>query len=395
MHVIVERDALAPALDALSKVIGRTTIIPILSNVLIQADGTSSLRLCGHALDFWMSVTIKAEVSLPGEITVPADTLRSIVKGVMAGAQISLNTKTKSGRTELRAGRSLYKLDSIPAADFPPMDADTEGRAKVAEIPLTSADAKTLLDRPRFAIGHDKSKAFFHGVFLHPRDGRLWGMGSDGYRMYGTSIPLPTGTEAMPHNAGRPGVLLPEYALDGIVRALEAGGTLAVDESKFVARGAVITFSGKYLDLAYPDMWRVITPRDGARRAVADRNDIARAVTRLLAVNTKAQPAIKVDWKEGDEDMRLTAANSERGEGEEFVPLFERAQGNHSAECRAQFVSDVMSAADGELIEYVSTGHSLNIWLADPKDLDTVSCLAEVSPKHAAADDDAEASDAA
>lgn len=395
MHVIVERDALAPALDALSKVIGRNTVIPILSNVLIEADSDSSLRLSGHALDFWMSVTIKAEVSTPGEITVPADTLRSIVKGVAAGAQISLNTKAKSGRTELRAGRSNYKLESIPATDFPPMDNSANSKGRVAEIPLSAADAKTLLDMPRFAIGKGKDRVFFNGIFLHPRGGRLWGMGADGYRTYATSIPLPDAAATMPHNAGRPGVVLPDYALDGIVRAMEAGGTLLIDESKFVARGAQITFAGKYLELAYPDVWRVITSRDGARRAVADRNDIAHAVTRLTSVNTKAQPAIRLSWQDGDEEMRLSAANSERGEGEEFVPLFEPAKGSHDSECRAQYISDVMSACAGEMIEYVSTGQSTNIWLADPQDRDTVSCLAEVTPKHAEGAAPVEASDAA
>ncbi len=388
MHVIVERDALAPALDAVSKVAGKANVIPILANVLLQAEA-GTLRISASNLDVWMTLSILAEVKKRAAITVPADALRTIVRGVSAGAQISL--ALKGDRLEMKAGRSTYRLGTLPAADFPHMEAEPQGRC--GTIDLSGADAKALLERPAFATSKDETRIFLQGVFLHVADGRLRSVATDGKRLFGSSIPAPPGAESMPmHDAypgAYPGVILPAFALDGIVRALEGGGKLTVDGHKFIATGNRMSFSGKLIDGIFPDYSRAVPPRQTACRAVMDRVEMMEATRRLAVVAGKANQNILVSWREGEEEARLSGTNIDKGEGEEFVRLREPAAGNYAREWRAEYLTQQAAALSGEFVELAHDIAQMGAWVADPNDADTLSIAAPMAPKSAEAVDDA------
>ena len=65
MKVTVERAALLKSLGHVHRVVERRNTIPILSNVLLRADG-EGLRLKATDLDMEVTETIPAEVAEPG-----------------------------------------------------------------------------------------------------------------------------------------------------------------------------------------------------------------------------------------------------------------------------------------------------------------------------------------
>lgn len=397
MNVIVERDALAPALDALSKVIGRSKTIPILNNLLFEAND-NKVTITAHALDYWMSVDVPAQVQLPGEITVLSDTLRSVIKGVAAGAQVSLTTKGE--RAELRAGRSRYVLPSLPAADFPPYKYTFDNAAAVFD--LDGEQAKILFERPSFCTSNEETRAYLGGVYLHLIGDRLWSAATDGKKAYAAFVPAPAGADALPRALGRDasskgshGVIIPDTALDNIVRALATGGTVTVDANKVMAQGKAIAFGAKLIDGTYPDFWRIVPKREAPYRMLADRCDFSAAIGRLLAVSAGKAPKVRLMWSAGDDEARLTLGSAEKGEGEEFVSLFEPASGDHTAEYDPNFLMAILGAGKSERVEYTFQEHSIAAWIADPADLDTVCVVANFTPLHAKGAAPAEASNAA
>ena len=71
MRVTLERSNLLKSLNHVHRVVERRNTIPVLSNVLMKADG-ASLRLKATDLDIEVVETLPAEVETAGGTTVPA-----------------------------------------------------------------------------------------------------------------------------------------------------------------------------------------------------------------------------------------------------------------------------------------------------------------------------------
>ena len=104
MKVTIERSALVKALGHVQSVVERRNTIPILSNVLLQADG-GALMLTATDLDIEISETAPADVARKGSTTVSALTLYEIVQRLPEGAQVRLELIQDEGRTCAPSGR--------------------------------------------------------------------------------------------------------------------------------------------------------------------------------------------------------------------------------------------------------------------------------------------------
>ena len=103
MQVRVERAAFLKALAHVQSVVERRNTIPILSNVLLEADA-DGLKLMATDLDLQIVERVEARTDAPGAITVAAHTLFDIVRKLADGAQVEL--KLADGRLAVAAGRA-------------------------------------------------------------------------------------------------------------------------------------------------------------------------------------------------------------------------------------------------------------------------------------------------
>ncbi len=112
MKVTLERGALLKALGHVHRVVERRTTIPILSNVLVAAEG-SSMLLKATDLDLEVTERLPADVGQPGATTLPAHILYEIVRKLPEGAQVSLE-----GRRRRRAIALAFRPFALSAPGF-------------------------------------------------------------------------------------------------------------------------------------------------------------------------------------------------------------------------------------------------------------------------------------
>src|SRR5262245_36011638 len=98
MNLTIERAALLKALSHVQSVVERRTTIPILSNVLLRAEG-GRLALSATDMDLEIVEGVAAQVKSDGRTTAPAHTLYDIVRKLREGSQVEL--ETLSGRNEM------------------------------------------------------------------------------------------------------------------------------------------------------------------------------------------------------------------------------------------------------------------------------------------------------
>ena len=105
MKLTIERASLLKSLAHVQSVVERRNTIPILSNVLIEAEG-DSLRLTATDMDLTVVETVGAGVGQGGATTAPAHTLYDIVRKLPDGSEVSIEVAGDSGRMTLTAGKS-------------------------------------------------------------------------------------------------------------------------------------------------------------------------------------------------------------------------------------------------------------------------------------------------
>ena len=301
MKIIMERSDLLKALNHAQGVVERRNTIPILSNVLLEAT-SGGVRLTATDMDLVMVDTTTASVEVEGSVTTSAHTLHDIVRKLSDGAQVKLEQEPGSDILMVESGRSNFKLQTLPASDFPSMD---EGGLDV-HFDIAAVDLRDIIDGTRFAISTDETRYYLNGIYFHVAEGSLRGVATDGHRLAQLQINAPAGAESMP------GVIIPRKTVLELRKLIdETDDTIAVSLSenkiRFAFGGAVLT--SKLIDGNFPDYEKVI-PQGNHKTMELDCRAFAGAVDRVSTISAEKMCAVKIGISTGNVELSATSADS-------------------------------------------------------------------------------------
>ncbi|WP_333586610.1 DNA polymerase III subunit beta [Phenylobacterium sp.] len=362
MKLTIERAALMKALGHVQSAVERRNTIPILSNVLLSAEGE---RLTFSATDLDLEIIDEAfaQVDQPGQITAPAHTLYEIVRKLPEGADVSLSFTGEDPRLTVQAGRSRFNLPVLPAGDFPVMSADgLSGRIGVDVNELIR-----LIDKTRFAISTEETRYYLNGLYLHViNDGgiqKLRAVATDGHRLALAEMPAPEGS------VGAPGVIVPRKTIGEARRLLDDAGEqidlqLSPQKVRFELGGAALT--SKVIDGSFPDYARVI-PKDNDRILRVDNKLFAKAVDRVATISAEKSRSVRMAIEPGR--IILTVRNMEAGQAVEEI------EADYSGEAfelsfNARYILDVTEQISAEEAEFRFGGPNDPALVLDPGDGD-------------------------
>ena len=339
MKFSVERSALLKALSRVQSVVEKRTTIPILSNILIGAEG-AQLALCATDMDLEIVDAVPASIGESGSTTVPAHTLYDIVRKLPDDSTLNIAMNEGKNSMTITAGRSTYKLGCLPREDFPEMT--TSKAANSFAVPASTL--RNLLDRTRFAMSTEETRYYLNGIYLHVADEAgdavLRAVATDGHRLARFQVPLPSGA------AGMPGVILPRKAVLELRRLLdEAGNDIQMDVSEKMIRFTFdhVTLTTKVIDGTFPDYERVI-PQNNDKYMEVDPKSFSRAVDRVSIVAAEKTRAVKLSIK--DKAMTLSA-NNDNGSAVEEVEVEYNTDASIEIGFNARYLLDVTQLLEG------------------------------------------------
>ncbi|MCP4818283.1 MAG: DNA polymerase III subunit beta [Shimia sp.] len=314
MKISIERSVLLKAVSQAQSVVERRNTIPILANVLIEAEGdTAQFR----ATDLDIEVVDKAAamVERAGATTVAATTLHEIVRKLPDGALVTLTDDGASGRLTVEAGRSNFSLATLPREDFPVMATSEYSSNFSAPAPVL----RRLFDKSKFAISTEETRYYLNGVYMHIADSdggkALRAVATDGHRLARIDADLPAGAAEMP------GVIVPRKTVGELRKLLdddEMEIAVSVSETKVRFATPNITLTSKVIDGTFPDYTRVI-PQGNTRKLEVDAAEFAKAVDRVATVSSERSRAVKLQL---DEDRLVLSVNSpDSGAAEEELAV--------------------------------------------------------------------------
>ncbi|MGR3758185.1 MAG: DNA polymerase III subunit beta [Tranquillimonas sp.] len=340
MKISIERGTLLKAVSQAQSVVERRNTIPILANVLIEAEG-DAVSFRATDLDIEVVDRTAAQVERAGATTVSAVTLHEIVRKLPDGALVQLSGDPASGRLTVAAGRSNFSLATLPREDFPIMASAEYTSSFRAKAPIL----RRLFDKSKFAISTEETRYYLNGVYMHVASGEdgqvLRCVATDGHRLARIDAPLPEGAETMP------GVIVPRKTVGELRKLLdddEAEIEVSVSETKVRFATSDITLTSKVIDGTFPDYSRVI-PQNNTRRLEVDAAEFARAVDRVATVSSERSRAVKMQL---DEDRLILSVNApDSGNAEEELAV---AYGDERLEIgfNAKYLLEIASQVDRE-----------------------------------------------
>jgi len=362
MKLTIERSTLMKALGHVQSVVERRNTIPILSNVLLSADGKGSVTFSATDLDMEIVDETEAQVSSPGQITAPAHTLYEIVRKLPEGAEVELRCAGEDPRLSISAGRSRFNLPVLPAGDFPVMSSDgLSGRVSMPADALAR-----LIDKTRFAISTEETRYYLNGLYLHTvmEDGvaKLRAVATDGHRLALAEMPAPEGA------VGLPGVIVPRKTIQEARRLLEDAGEdveLQISQAKVrfeFGRAAALT--SKVIDGSFPDYGRVI-PKGNDKIVTVDNALFAQAVDRVATISAEKSRSVKLAIEPGK--LVLTVRNMEAGQGVEELEIDYDGDAFEIG-FNARYLLDVAGQIEGEIAEFRFADPASPTLVLDPTD---------------------------
>ncbi len=340
MKISIERGALLKAVSQAQSVVERRNTIPILANVLIEAED-DSVQFRATDLDIEIVDKAPARVERPGATTVSATTLHEIVRKLPDGALVTLTADNAAGRLSVEAGRSHFSLATLPKEDFPVMASSEYQSNFSAPAPVL----RRLFDKSRFAISTEETRYYLNGVYMHVADADggkvLRCVATDGHRLARIDADLPPGAADMP------GVIVPRKTVGELRKLLDDDDmeiAVSVSETKVRFATPDITLTSKVIDGTFPDYTRVI-PMNNSRRLEVDAAEFAQAVDRVATVSSERSRAVKMQLENDRLVLSVNAPDS--GAAEEELAV---AYGDEPLEIgfNAKYLLEIASQVDRE-----------------------------------------------
>lgn len=340
MKISIERGTLLKAVSQAQSVVERRNTIPILANVLIEAEG-ESVQFRATDLDIEVVDKALAQVERAGATTVAATTLHEIVRKLPDGALVTLTADAAAGRLTVEAGRSNFSLATLPREDFPVM-ASSEYQSNFS---APAAVLRRLFDKSKFAISTEETRYYLNGVYMHIAEAEggkvLRCVATDGHRLARIDADLPANASDMA------GVIVPRKTVGELRKLLdddEMDIAVSVSETKIRFATPDITLTSKVIDGTFPDYTRVI-PQGNTRRLEVDASEFAQAVDRVATVSSERSRAVKLQLEEDRLILSVNAPDS--GAAEEELAV---AYGDESLEIgfNAKYLLEIASQVDRE-----------------------------------------------
>ena len=341
MKITIERATLLSALGHVQNVVERRNTIPILSNVLLAAEG-SDLSLTATDLDLTIIETVATDVAQAGATTAAAHTLHDIVRKLPDGAQIELSLVDDQSRLSVVAGRSSFTLPCLPKEDFPVLAEDS----LPASFQIGAEELKRLIDKSRFAISTEETRYYLNGIYLHAAEAdglpMLRAVATDGHRLAQVDCPLPGGAASMP------GVIVPRKAVLEVRRLLDQVDepvqvSLSETKIRFAVGKTVLTT--KLIDGTFPDYERVI-PAGNDKIFEVDCKQFAEAVDRVSTISTEKSRSIKLTLEK--EKLHLSANSPDSGSADEELIVSYPGE-DIEIGFNSRYLLDIASQIDGDV----------------------------------------------
>lgn len=350
-----DRDALLKPLSTVIGIVERRHTLAILSNVLIAKEG-DRLTFLATDLEIQITTEIQHAEGSDFQITVSAKKFQDILRAIPDSVTVIM--EQDGSRLTLRAGKSRFNLQTLPAADFPKLAIDTNIKSS---IKLKQGVLKDLLSKVQYAMAHQDIRYYLNGLFLIAAGREIKLVTTDGHRMAFISAELD-------EDVGQHEVILPRKTVLELYKLLaeseeEVVVEIAGNQVKFAFGHNVI--HSKVIDGKFPDYKRVL-PTNNQKHVPLDRIQLLQSLQRAAILSNKKFRGVRMVLENGI--VRILCNNSEQEEAQEELEIAYQGETMDVA-FNISYLLDVLTNLDNEAIVFSFGDHATSSTLVTVPDI--------------------------
>jgi len=308
MDISTSKNDLLKELTLSQGVVERKTTIPILSNLLFEAN-EATLRISATDLDLGIRCGCPAKVKEGGSGTIPAKRLFEIVRS-LPDAEVRFKL-LENHWVQVTCERSSFKLVGMARDNFPVLP---DIPKPLASLPANVCSA--MIQKTIFAISNEESRYTLNGALLLLKPESASMVATDGHRL--ALVERDVQVQGLKNELR---LLVPKKAMGELLRLLaEVEEETLVDISKdeshlFFQIGTRILIS-RMLTGQFPN-YEAVLPRENTKIVEMDKEKMAAGIRRVALLADERSHAIRMQVEK--DRVEIFSSSGEYGEAHEVL----------------------------------------------------------------------------
>ena len=307
MKLTCDTSKLRDILQLIQPVCPQKTTLPILTNVLLRAQG-NSLEFTVSDLEISIKTNMEAEVTAPGETTVPIKYFLEAVRRIKNKTVELFSNENNVLKITGSASMEIL-LNGMPAGEFPTFS----NLVDCNSIEIPGVMLSKMIKHTSYAVSTDESRRSLTGVCFN--FGPVFDMvATDGRR-------LSKYTAANINSANQVQVIVPVKAINLINQICydKSSITLKYSSNQIEITGDKTTLITRLIDGKYPNYEQVI-PKNSTHSIKFDKQAFIDIISLArICVEKNNHPIVKLSFSSNK--MEMSAFSTEIGSIKEQLPI--------------------------------------------------------------------------
>ena len=330
------------------KIIGKNLTLPILSNILIEAE-KGRLRVSATNLEMGVMCFLRAKIEKEGRVAIPGRVIGGYLTNLPDGSRLSIEVR---GQTlSLISEGSHATIKGVDAKDFPIIP-----RPQVSR--LLEVDGQVFQENVAKTVSSaalSETRQELTGVMFGFEKDCLVLAATDSFRLAEATIDFSKGDAGEGYQkfiSKNPSVIVPAKTLQEVARSIttESGKVkIYVSESQIFFESDEILFVSRLIDGKYPEYKQVI-PKEFASGIFVWREDLARAIRTASVFSDTKSREVRLIIKEKGSKLKVESQSVETGENMTEVNCELRVKGESAIAFNNRYLVDALGALSSERV---------------------------------------------
>ncbi|MBE9561887.1 MAG: DNA polymerase III subunit beta [Proteobacteria bacterium] len=310
MYFEITKKELLPTLKMIIGVVEQRQTLPILANILIKVkDDFLYLTATDAEVEIACNLPLESGINTDseGEITLPARKFFDICKSL---SDTNIQVSIEDTQATLKAGKSKFKLQTLPAIDFP----DRPKLKEPAKFNISQLNLKNLFYKTSFCVAVNDVRYYLNGLLLEIAEGKIFLVGTDGHRMAVAQQDINTETKAK--------VIIPRKAVLELSKLLNDTDNeieISFDDNHILFKlNDSLEISSKLIDGEFPN-WENVVPAEPDKIIIIEASTIKQALTRASILSNEKYKGVRLALS--NNQLNISAKNSYQEEAEEIIEV--------------------------------------------------------------------------
>lgn len=349
-----QRAILLSGLQNAQKAVSPRTTMPVLSGILLSAKG-NEITLSATDLEMGIETKVPAHVMENGAVVLPAKIFVEIVRRLPEDMLV-METENEPNLVVLSSGRSEFRLNGMPAADFPSLPLPTlPVRAEVPQSLL-----QKMIRQTSFAVSTEESRAVLTGIYMCVSGDRLEMAATDAFQLVAREASF-SGWDGEPKEVVVPGRIMAEIGrmMDGGDNPVE----IRFSENQIFFYRDDLRIVSRLIEGKYPP-YRQLFPKADGTKIIVRVQEFLEAIERASLLAKEGMNNLIRFQIEGDV-LTIESNSPEVGRVHEEVAIKTMEGSDLTIAFNARYFMNILRVIDSEKAFLNFTG-SLNPCVVTP-----------------------------